>query len=449
MLKKILVANRGEIALRVMRTCRRLGIETTAVYSEADAQAPFVQYADQAVPIGPPTPSESYLVIDKILDAAKKSGCEAIHPGYGFLSENPDFAKACDAAGLIFIGPKPETMIALSDKQAARKVMAEAGLPVIPGSDGNVRGEDEARTVAEKIGFPVMVKASYGGGGIGMTVATNPDKLAKALKKASQRAERAFARGEIYIEKVVPQTHHIEFQIMADGKGKAATVFERECSVQRRQQKVIEETPSPFVTGELRLEMSEQIAAAAAKIGYRNAGTFECLVDGNRNWYFLEINMRLQVEHPVTEMVTGLDLVEHQIRIASGEALSDEITNAKSSGHSIEARLYAEAPASKFLPRPGTIDKLVFPEIEGLRVDAGVASGSVITPFYDPLIAKVVAHAPGRDEAVEKLADALEKTVIDGLETNRDFLVKSLRHPVFRSGTYTTAFIADNLDELV
>ncbi len=449
MIKKILIANRGEIALRIMRTCRRLGIQSTAVFSEADAKAPFVKYADESVPIGPSVPTQSYLVIEKIIEAAKKTGCEAIHPGYGFLAENADFAGACARADLVFIGPTPETMNALSDKQAARSVMAKAGLPVIPGSSGNVSDIDEARAVADAIGYPVIVKASFGGGGIGMTVVENPDKLAKAMKKASQRAERAFSRGEIYIEKVVPQTHHIEFQVMADGYGAAATVFERECSVQRRQQKVIEESPSPFVTDELRREMSEKIARVAAEIGYKNAGTFECLVDGDRNWYFLEINMRLQVEHPVTEMVTGLDLVEHQIRIAGGEALSEDIIAAKSMGHSIEARLYAEDPAKKFLPRPGTIEKLVYPQMEGLRVDGGVETGSVVTPFYDPLIAKVVALAPSRDEAADKLAEALEKTVILGLETNREFLVKALRHPVFRSGVYTTAFIGDHLDELI
>ena len=449
MFDTVLIANRGEIACRVMRSCTKLGVRTVAVYSEADADAPFVRMADAAVPIGPPAPTESYLVIDKILAAAKETGAQAIHPGYGFLSENADFVTACEAAGITFIGPTARSMTMLGDKQTARKEMAKAGLPIIPGNTDALAGDEDALALAEQIGYPVMVKASFGGGGIGMTVVEEPKKLAKAIKKASDRAERAFGRGEIYLEKVIRPTHHIEFQVLADLHGEVATVFERECSVQRRQQKVIEESPSPFVTAAVRAEMAARIRDAAKAVAYRNAGTFENLMDADRNWYFLEVNKRLQVEHPVTEMVTGLDLVSEQIRIAAGEPLADIVKNATSTGHAIEARLYAENPARKFFPQPGTIETLAFPEADGFRVDAGVESGSAITPYYDPLIAKVIAHAPTRELAAEKLAAGLEKTAIEGIVTNRDFLVRVLRHPVFLSGNYTTSFLDDHLSELV
>lgn len=448
MFRKILIANRGEIALRVIRTCRKLGIDTVAVYSEADRDAPFVKAACEALPIGPALPTESYLVAETIIAAAGETGAEAIHPGYGFLAEDAGFARACREAGVVFIGPSPETMEALSDKQSAREAMEKAGLPVIPGSRGPVKGEEEALGVARRIGYPLMIKACFGGGGIGMGVVKGPEKLSRAMRKASQRAERAFGQGDIYIEKLLEGTHHIEFQVLADHHGRVVTIFERECSVQRRRQKVIEETPSPFLDASLRREMSEAILRAASKVGYHNAGTFECLVDGEGRWYFLEINMRLQVEHPVTEMVSGLDLVEQQIRIAAGEELSRDALSVVSKGHAVEARLYAEDPGEKFLPRPGLVEELLFPEMEGLRVDSGVESGGEVTPFYDPLIAKIIALDEDRPRALKKLADALERTVIRGLTTNRDFLVKTLRHPVFTGGNYTTDFVEDHLEEL-
>jgi acetyl-CoA carboxylase, biotin carboxylase subunit len=410
---------------------------------------PFVHATDESILIGPPQPMESYLRAEKIIAAAHKSGAQAIHPGYGFLSENADFVRACEKAGLVFIGPTAASMDALSNKQVAREVMEKAGMPVIPGSRGHVKDESEALAVARSVGYPVIVKASFGGGGIGMTIVEDEAKLAKALQTASSRAERAFSRGEIYIEKLIRDTHHIEFQVLADLHGNVATLGERECSVQRRQQKVIEETPSTFVTEELRRDMSERIVAAAKAIGYRNAGTFECLVDGDRNWYFLEVNKRLQVEHPITEMVTGLDLVKEQIRIAAGEPLSEEVRNAKNAGHSIEARLYAEDPNRKFLPQPGELKILEFPIHTGIRVDNGVESGSTITPFYDPLIAKVISFGKDRDEAIIHLTRALATAVIDGIATNRDFLVKILGHHAFVHGGYTTAIIDKNLEELL
>ncbi|MCB9490021.1 MAG: ATP-grasp domain-containing protein [Deltaproteobacteria bacterium] len=450
MFEKVLIANRGEIAMRVIRTCQRLGIKTVAVHSEADGALPFATHADEAVHIGPAQALESYLVMEKIIDAAKKTGAQAIHPGYGFLSENADFVKAVEAAGLTFIGPHAESMVTLRDKGSARAAMHDCGLPVTPGSHDHVDTPEEAVKIAHEIGFPVMIKASFGGGGIGMEPVFEEEKLAKAFKKASQRAERAFGRPEVYIEKLIERPHHIEYQVMADHHGNVATVFERECSIQRRQQKIIEESPSPFLSPELRADMARRIAEAAKKVGYVNAGTWECLVDGSgEHWYFLEVNKRLQVEHPVTEMVTGLDLVEHQIRIAAGEKLRDDLTGAETHGHAIQARLYAEDPARKFMPQPGTLSKLRFPEMDGLRVDTGYHEGDVVSPFYDPLIAKIIVHGNNREQSCDRLAAALQQIEIEGVVTNRDFLIRCLRHPNFVQGDYSTHFVDNHLDQLL
>lgn len=436
--QKILIANRGEIARRVIRTCRKMGIQTVAVYSDADRDAPHVREADEAVWIGPPPVAQSYLRIDAILDAARQTGAEAIHPGYGFLSENGEFAARCEEAGLVFIGPSPEVITAMGSKIEARRRMKEAGVPVVPGGEGAVESLEQALALAEEIGYPVMLKASAGGGGIGMSLVRSPEELTKAYESTRTRSRNYFGDEAVFLEKFVENPRHIEVQVAADGKGRVVHLFERECSVQRRHQKVIEESPSPFLDEEKRARLTDAAVRGAAAIGYRNLGTVEFIFDGEGNFYFLEMNTRLQVEHPVTEMITGLDLVEWQIRIAAGEPLPLDQDRISRRGAAIECRVYAEDPV-RFLPSPGTVTALEWPG--DVRVDAGVEAGSAVTPYYDPLIAKIIAWGESRAEATERLERALESVRIDGIKTNVPMLLEVLRSEPFRRGTYTTELV--------
>lgn len=440
MFSKILIANRGEIARRVIRTCKRLGVKTVAVYSEADKDLPFVREADEAVPIGPAAPLESYLVIDKIIAAAKQTGAEAIHPGYGFLSENPKFIRACKEAGIVFIGPRPDAAERMGNKVSARELVRAHDVPVVPGTPGPVSDITEAKQHAAAITYPVIVKAAAGGGGIGMQVVKDEEGLEKALEAARARAEQAFGDPAVYIEKYAEGPHHIEVQILGDGKGNIHHVFERECSVQRRHQKVIEESPSPFVDAALREKITAMALKAGAAVDYVNAGTIECLVDMHKHFYFLETNTRLQVEHPVTEMVSGLDLVEQQLRIASGEGISFDPKTLKQTGHAIEARIYAENP-NNFFPSPGKLTKYVEPTGEHVRVDAGFGEGNEVTINYDPMIAKLIVWGATRSEAIDRLRKALTEYVIEGIKTNIPFLLQVCDDADFRAGNYDTHFV--------
>lgn len=439
MIKSILIANRGEIARRVIRTAKKLGLRTVAVYSEIDSNALFVKDADESVALGGKAPLESYLVVDKIIAAAKEKKVEAIHPGYGFLSERASFVKRCEEEGIIFIGPKADAMQAMGDKATARKTANGLGVPTVPGSE-ILENADEAKAVCEKIGFPVLLKASAGGGGIGMTKVDKADDLQKAFDTTSSRAKSAFGDGRVYIEKYLEGPHHIEIQVLRDKNGNVLTFYERECSVQRRHQKVIEESPSTFVTDELRKNLRDAAKKLVNGINYLNAGTIECIVDKNRNYYFLEANTRLQVEHPVTEEITGLDLVELQIKIASGDALPVAEENLKFNGHAIESRIYAE-DSERFLPSPGTIGEYSEPSGEGVRVDSGYAAGSVVSPFYDPLVAKLITHGSARDEAISRQLSALENYHVNGIKTNIAFLKKAYASELFKNGGYDTHFV--------
>lgn len=439
MIKSILIANRGEIARRVIRTAKKLGIKTVAVYSEIDSNALFVKDADESVSLGGKAPLESYLVVDKIIAAAKEKKVDAIHPGYGFLSERAAFVKRCEEEGIIFIGPKGDAMQAMGDKATARKTANGLGVPTVPGSE-ILENADEAKAVCEQIGFPVLLKASAGGGGIGMTKVDKAEDLQKAFDTTSSRAKSAFGDGRVYIEKYLEEPHHIEIQVLRDTRGNILTFYERECSVQRRHQKVIEESPSTFVTDELRKNLREAAKKLVNGINYLNAGTIECIVDKNRNYYFLEANTRLQVEHPVTEEITGLDLVELQIKIASGEMLPVNEENLKFNGHAIESRIYAE-DSERFLPSPGTIGEYSEPSGEGVRVDSGYAAGSVVSPFYDPLVAKLITHGRTRDEAISRQLSALEHYHVNGIKTNIAFLKKAYASELFKNGGYDTHFV--------
>ncbi len=439
MIHSILIANRGEIARRVIRTAKKLGIRTVAVYSEIDADALFVQDADDRVALGGKAPLESYLVVDKIIAAAKEKKVDAVHPGYGFLSERPAFVKRCQEEGIIFIGPKADAMQAMGDKATARETAKKLGVPTVPGSE-ILENADAAKAVCEKIGFPVLLKASAGGGGIGMTKVDKAEDLQKAFETTSSRAKSAFGDGRVYIEKYLEEPHHIEIQMLRDKDGNVLTFYERECSVQRRHQKVIEESPSTFVTDELRKNLRAAAKKLVNGINYLNAGTIECIVDKNRNFYFLEANTRLQVEHPVTEEITGLDLVELQIKIASGELLPVTEQNLKFNGHAIESRIYAEDP-ERFFPSPGTIGEYSEPSGEGIRVDSGYMGGSVISQFYDPLVAKLITHGATRDEAISRQVSALEHYHVNGIKTNIPFLKKVYVSPLFKDGGYDTHFV--------
>jgi acetyl-CoA carboxylase, biotin carboxylase subunit len=440
MFNKVLIANRGEIAARVIRTCKVLGISTVGVYSEADADAPHVKLADEAYCIGAARVAESYLNIDKILEVARLSGANAVHPGYGLLSENAEFARRCEEEGLVFIGPSPKVMSQMGSKIESRKAMEEAGVPVVPGITYPLADAEEAVQVANTFGYPVMLKASAGGGGIGMQVVKSDDEIRKAFEGNQKRATDFFGDGAMYLEKFVENPRHIEIQILADSFGNTVFLWERECSIQRRNQKVVEEAPSSFITEETRRKMGEAAVTAAKSIGYVNAGTIEFLVDENQNFYFLEMNTRLQVEHPVTEEITGLDLVAEQLRIADGEALGYSQDDIKREGHAIEVRIYAEDPKT-FFPSPGKISKLVLPEGPTIRHELAIHDQSAVTPFYDPMIAKLVVTGSNRDEAIEGLLAALEGYEVEGIKTNIPVLKEIINHQAFRSGDTQTNFV--------
>ncbi|HUI08797.1 MAG TPA: acetyl-CoA carboxylase biotin carboxylase subunit [Bacteroidota bacterium] len=439
--RKILIANRGEIALRIMRTCRAMGIATVAVYSEADRTAPHVAAADEAVPIGPPPSAESYLRIDRILEAAAATGADAVHPGYGFLSENPLFAEAVSGAGLLFIGPPAGAIRAMGDKTAARALASGAGVPTVPGTPGALRDAAEAREFCARHGFPVLVKAAAGGGGKGMRIVSREGELEGALRAARSEAGSAFGDDRVFLEKYFESPRHIEIQIFADGLGNAIHMGERECSIQRRHQKVIEESPSVALDDGMRRRMGETALRVARSCNYVNAGTVEFLVDGERNFYFLEMNTRLQVEHPVTELRTGLDLVALQIRVASGEELPLRQEDVAFSGHAIECRICAEDPANNFLPSTGTIVHLRTPAGEGIRDDRGVGEGGEVSVYYDPMIAKLIAWGPTREIASGRLVRALRAYEVLGVKTNIPLCLFVLEHPAFRSGDISTHFI--------
>ena len=446
-ISKVLVANRGEIAARVMRTARKLGYRTVAVYSEADANAYHVQQADQAVCIGPAPVGQSYLVIDKIIAAAKKTGADAIHPGYGFLSENADFARACEAANIEFIGPPVDAIHLMGSKRLSKIAMLEAGVPCIPGYEGTDQSDENLISEAKKIGFPLMVKASAGGGGRGMRLVWDEAELPAQISTARSEAENAFGSGELILERAVMQPRHIEIQVFADKQGNTVYLGERDCSIQRRHQKVVEECPSPFVDEDLRKAMGEAAVNTAKSCQYVGAGTVEFLVDAEKNFYFLEMNTRLQVEHPVTELVTNTDLVEWQLRVAAGENLpltQDEISL---NGHAIEVRLYAEDPGTNFMPQTGLVE-LWKPAVgEGIRMDYGIQTGQEVSPHYDSMLAKVIAYGCDREHARRRLINAVEDTVLLGLKTNKDFLANILRHQAFISGEATTAFIGEDFGD--
>lgn len=439
MLKSILIANRGEIARRIIRTAKRLKIRTVAVHSEIDANALFVKEADESVNLGGKTPLESYLSIDKIISAAKEKNCEAIHPGYGFLAERPEFVKRCESEGIIFIGPTASAMYAMGDKVSARKTANQLGVPVVPGSD-IISDLEQAISFCKSIGLPVLLKASAGGGGIGMTKVDRIEDLKRMFETTSNRAKSAFGDGRVYIEKYLEEPHHIEIQILRDKYGNVLTFCERECSIQRRHQKVVEESPSTFVSELLRQKLRENAKKLADGINYLNAGTIECMVDKDKNFYFLEANTRLQVEHPVTEEITGIDLVEMQIRIASGEKIEITENDIRTNGCAIESRIYAEDP-ERFLPSPGKITEYREPQGDGIRVDSGYTEGDTITPFYDPLIAKLISYGKTRDEAISKMIDALENYHIAGIKTNIPFLKRVFSSPLFKNGGYDTHFV--------
>jgi acetyl-CoA carboxylase, biotin carboxylase subunit len=441
MFKKILIANRGEIAVRVIRACHEMGIAAVAVYSDVDRASLHVRKADEAYPIGPPLASESYLNIQKILDVASRSGADAIHPGYGFLSENPKFAQACADAGVKFIGPTAAAMKALGSKTKARQAMEEAGLPVVPGTSRGLESFEQAKDVAARIGYPVMLKAAAGGGGKGMRLVQDPEDLKSALDSARSEAERAFGDGEVYIEKAIINPRHIEMQVLADEHGHTVHLGERECSLQRRHQKVIEEAPSPIVDPEMRRRMGEVAIHVAQAAAYTNAGTVEFLVDQQKNFYFLEMNTRLQVEHPVTELTTGLDLVHLQIHIANGEPLPFRQDEVKIRGHAIECRIYAEDPDNNYLPSPGKITLLLLPSGPGIRRDSGMYEGWTVPMDYDPLLAKLIGYGSDRDQAIGRLGRALNEYFVGGIKTNISLFRRILSDPEFRAGKIDTGFL--------
>jgi acetyl-CoA carboxylase biotin carboxylase subunit len=441
MFRKVLIANRGEIAIRVMRACRELGVSPVAVYSEADRNALHVQMADEAYLIGPPPAAASYLVIDRIIEAALSCGAEAIHPGYGFLAENAELARACEQQGVVFIGPPSAAVALMADKTTARRAMQAAGVPVVPGIDRFLHDDEEARQIIGAMGYPVMIKAALGGGGRGMRLVQHEHQLAEALRGARSEARSAFGDPAIYLEKYVTDPRHVEIQVLADAYGQVIHLGERECSIQRRHQKVVEESPSPLMTEELRAQMGEAAVRAAQAANYRNAGTVEFLVDEHRTFYFLEMNTRLQVEHPVTEMVTGIDLVQAQLRIAAGEPLGYRQEDISLSGAAIECRIYAEDPAYNFRPSPGQITVLRSPAGPWVRDERGVFAGGEVSPYYDPMISKLVAWGANRPEAIARMRRALAEYVIGGIKTTIPFHQWLMDDEDFQAGRLDTGFI--------
>ncbi len=448
MFGKILVANRGEIAVRIIRACREMGIRTVAVYSDADRAAMHVALADEAVHIGGSKPAESYLVSGKIIAACKKTAAEAVHPGFGFLSEQESFAQDCEEAGIVFIGPDAETIRQMGDKITARNIAAKAKVPLVPGSDGAV-SDKEAMKVAEKIGYPLMIKASAGGGGKGMRLVRDKSEFESSLRMAKSEALSAFGDDSVFIERFVEKPRHIEIQIIADGHGNVLHLFERECSIQRRHQKVIEEAPSGFVSEAIRKKMGEVAVKIAKAVSYKGAGTVEFIMDAKQNFYFLEMNTRIQVEHPVTEMITGFDIVKWMIRTADGEKLPFKQSDIKINGHAVECRIYAEDPETNFLPAPGMIDYVRVPDGPGIRDDSAIFSGCEVTSFYDPMLSKLVVWAKTREEAVHKMASALGEYIVLGTKTNIGFLIRVMNNSEFLRAKIDTGFIDRHPELLV
>lgn len=440
-MKKILVANRGEIALRVMRTARRMGIKTVAVYSEIDRDAPHVKFADEAVCLGPAPSAQSYLLGDKIIELAKSLNVDGIHPGYGFLSENAGFSSAVEAAGITFIGPKPKAIEMMGSKLAAKEAAKAYNIPMVPGTDGAIADVNAAIQTAKLIGFPLMIKASAGGGGKGMRIVEKESELKESMERAISEATSAFGDGSVFIEKYVSRPRHIEFQVLADGHGNVVYLFERECSVQRRHQKVVEEAPSAVLTPEIRKEMGEAAVRVAKSCDYLGAGTVEFLIDDKLNFYFLEMNTRLQVEHPVTEWITGLDLVEQQIRIARGEQLSFSQEDLKINGHALELRVYAENPLNNFLPSVGKLERYRIPVGDNIRVDDGYEEGMDIPIYYDPMIAKLITYGKDREAAIQRMIEAIEMYEIEGVSTTLPFGKFVCEQEAFRSGNFDTGFV--------
>ncbi len=447
MFKKILIANRGEIACRIIRACREMGISSVAVYSEADRAGLHVQLADQAIGIGPPPAVESYLNMDRIVEAARVTGAEAIHPGYGFLAENAEFARRCEREKIVFIGPNSRALELVGDKVRARQTMEKAGIPIIPGMKRVASGIEEYGAEAKKIGYPVMIKASAGGGGKGMRIVHTEEDLRPALEAGQREAKSAFGDESVYLERYIEDPRHIEFQVLADNEGRVVHLFERECSIQRRHQKIIEETPSPALTPELRRRMGETAKKVLEVSGYNNAGTVEFLLDKSKAFYFLEVNARLQVEHPVTELTTGVDLVHQQIRIAAGEKLVLKQEELSQRGHAIECRIYAEDPASGFLPSSGKILFFREPQGPGIRHDGGIYSGWNVPIYYDPILAKLIVWAETRGDACRRMQSALADYGILGVKTTIPFLKDVISHPRFREGATTTGFIKQHLED--
>lgn len=440
-MKKVLIANRGEIALRIMRSCKEMGIQTVAVFSEADRNAPFVKYADEAVCIGPAPSNQSYLVGSKIIEVAKKLGVEGIHPGYGFLSENSEFAREVKKANIIFIGPTPEAMEIMGSKLAAKAAAKKFNIPMVPGTEGAVSEINEAKRIAKEVGFPILIKASAGGGGKGMRIVENADELEEQMNRAISEALSAFGDGSVFIERYVGSPRHIEIQVLADTHGNIVFLFERECSIQRRHQKVIEEAPSSVLTPEIREAMGKCAVDVARSCNYVGAGTVEFLLDENKDFYFLEMNTRLQVEHPVTEMITGVDLVKEQIKVARGENLSFSQGDLKINGHSLEVRVYAEDPKNNFLPDIGKLITYKIPQGPGVRVDDGFEEGMDIPIYYDPMIAKLITHGKDRNEAINRMIRAIDEYKIIGVETTLSFCKFALQHEAFITGNFDTHFV--------
>ncbi|MCD8219444.1 MAG: acetyl-CoA carboxylase biotin carboxylase subunit [Ruminococcus sp.] len=447
MWKKVLIANRGEIAVRIIHACREAGLQSVTVYSTADRNALHAEIADESVCIGPPSVQESYLNQNALIAACQNTGAQALHPGFGFLSESAEFARLCEENGIVFIGPSPESIAMLGDKARAKETMKKAGVSVVPGSDGAVPSVEAAKKIAAEIGYPVLVKASAGGGGRGIRRVDNEAQLEEQMLVAKEEARRFFGNDEVYLEKLIIEPHHVEIQIIADRMGNTVALGERDCSMQRRNQKVIEESPSPLMTPELRRAMQEAAVRAAKACGYYNAGTIEFLVDDDRNFYFMEMNTRIQVEHPVTEWVTGIDLVQTQLAVAQGQPLLFTQDDIQVRGHAIECRINAEDPDHDFRPSPGTIRSLHIPSGPGVRVDSAMYQGYTIPPYYDSMIAKLIVHAPTRAQAIMKMRWALSEFIVDGIDSNIDFQLQLIKNKAFEAGTYDNTFLEHFLSE--